>query len=372
MSMQVSYKKQIVLYLILLSLVFIVTEFTLHIYDFTDSYCRIGLVNEIGFDDELKSELCKDRNALQVDPITLEITPNQDFGSIHINNFGFRGDDINEKKNADQYRIFMLGGSTMQGDGVADYQTIPYYLQKIFDEKNPEYKIEVINAGCSSCHSFHETAMIKSKIISLEPDLIFAYDGWNDVMREVPNRLKGVIPEAQNNITLEKENFGNKLLSFLREFKIFPTINRMINYGGDSMRFLDRTIMPYDNQYTGEKVIEWKERWNEVCDLLNERDIKSVISIQPLLGSGIREMTKEESLWYKRYDNENLLKDLEIYASEVNNINSCSLTVDLRDSFNGINEPLFFDNGHVGPKGNKIMAEKIYEKILPIIKNELN
>ena len=79
-------------------------------------------------------------------------------------------------------------------------------------------------------------------------------------------------------------------------------------------------------------------------------------------------MTKEEWLWYKRYDNENLLKDLEICTSELNKINSCSLTVDLRDSFNGINEPLFLDNGHVGPKGNKIMAEKIYEKYYQLSK----
>ena len=347
-------------------------ETILHIYDFTEPYCRSLMAVEVDFDEELRTQLCQDRNLLQVDPITLEITPNQEFGTININNHGFRGEDITEHKLDGQYRIFMLGGSTMQGDGVADYQTIPFYLQRIFDEENPQYKIEVINAGCSSCHSFHETNKIKSKIIYLEPDLIFAYDGWNDAVREVPNRLRVEITQTQENITKKDESFAVKFLSFLREFKIFSSINRIVNYSGDSFRYLDRTIVPYDGQYTNEKLSEWSERWNETCKVLNDMEIKSVISVQPLLGSGNREMTKEESLWYKRYDNVNLLPDLEKYAFELSEINQCTLTLDLRNSFNDVNEPLFFDNGHVGPKGNKIMAEKIYEKILPIIKNELN
>ena len=34
-------------------------------------------------------------------------------------------------------------------------------------------------------------------------------------------------------------------------------------------------------------------------------------------------------------------------------------------------KPVFYDGGHMNDLGNKIMADAIYEKIEPIIKNEL-
>jgi len=372
MSMRVSYKKQIILLILFICIYFFSTEVFLQFYNFTDSYCRVGLVNEVDFDIQLKDELCRDRNTLRVDPVTLDITPNQDSETIHINNHGFRGDDISIAKTQGQYRIFMLGGSTMQGDLVADYQTIPYYLQQLFNQRNPELNIQVINAGCSSCHSFHETNKIKEKIINFDPDLIFVYDGWNDAVREVPNKLKGKISNAQIHVQEEQMSVIIEVSEFLRNFEIFPTINRIINYGGDSYLSLNRTIVEYDGRYTDEKIPEWVDRWNNTCNYLETHGINSVISVQPLLGSSNRELTKEEKLWYTRYDNEHLLRDLEKYASHLSKLQDCTLTLDLRDGFDYVNKPLFFDNGHVGPLGNKIMAERIYMEILPIIEESKN
>ena len=40
--------------------------------------------------------------------------------------------------------------------------------------------------------------------------------------------------------------------------------------------------------------------------------------------------------------------------------------------FDDINQPIFFDQIHTGDFGNKIIAEKIYEKILPIVSKDLS
>lgn len=371
MSLQVSYKKQVIFYIMLISVFFVGIEVIFQVADFTETQCRIQFAENVGLDKETRNQLCKDRNQLKVDPFTLEITPGQELSTITINNYGFRGDDITKEKPLGTYRIFMMGGSTMEGDLSADHQTIPAYLEKKFSEKSLTKNVQVINAGCSSCHSHHETMKIKNKLLDFEPDMIIVYDGWNDAMREIPNELKGKITDIQ---TYETEIKDDKLLDFLRIFKdvkTFSAINRIVNYGGDSLRMLDRTIQPYNDAYIDTKTQEWKERWNETCQLGNQKNFDVVVTIQPLLGSSDREMTLEESLWYKRYDNENLNLALKKYVEKMYDLKSCTAVHDFTNMFAGIDGPLFFDNGHVGPRGNQHAAEKFFDLVYPIVSSKI-
>ena len=50
----------------------------------------------------------------------------------------------------------------------------------------------------------------------------------------------------------------------------------------------------------------------------------------------------------------------------------CSLTTDFRTIFDDINQPIYLDAIHTGDFGNKIIAEKIYEEILPIVSKDLS
>jgi len=49
----------------------------------------------------------------------------------------------------------------------------------------------------------------------------------------------------------------------------------------------------------------------------------------------------------------------------------CSQTADLRGIFNDIQDPIFFDYVHVGPKGNQIIAENLFQLSLPIVKERI-
>ena len=371
MSFRVSYKKQVIFYVMLISVFFVGIETIFQITDFTETQCRIQFAEDVGLSKETRNQLCKDRNQLKVDPFTLEITPGQELGTITINNYGFRGDDITKNKPEDTYRIFMMGGSTMEGDLTADHQTIPAYLQKKFSENPLNKNVEVINAGCSSCHSYHETMKIENQLIDFEPDMIVVYDGWNDAMREVPNELRGKSDDMQNYLSLDKDDGVRDFLRNFKDVKTFSAINRIVNYGGDSLRVLDRTIQPYDNTYIDTKTQEWKDRWEKTCQLGNEKNFDVIITIQPLLGSSDREMTLEESLWYKRYDNENLNLALKKYVEKMYEIKSCSAVYDLTNMFDGVEGPLFFDNGHVGPRGNQHASEKFFDLLYPIVSSKI-
>ena len=96
------------------------------------------------------------------------------------NSYGFRGDEFEKEKPHDTYRIFTVGGSTTFGVGANGDETWPANLQKIINKEITEKKIEVINFGAYGAKSESEYIVIKNKIISLNPDLIIMYDGWND------------------------------------------------------------------------------------------------------------------------------------------------------------------------------------------------
>ena len=49
----------------------------------------------------------------------------------------------------------------------------------------------------------------------------------------------------------------------------------------------------------------------------------------------------------------------------------CTATYDLRHVFDSFSETIFYDSGHVGDFGNEIIAEEIFEKILPIITKDI-
>ena len=66
------------------------------------------------------------------------------------------------------------------------------------------------------------------------------------------------------------------------------------------------------------------------------------------------------------------LNSLELLSSNLNELNkTCTSTSDLRNVFDDISDPIYFDFGHVGDNGNKIIANDIFKKILPIIVKDI-
>ena len=68
----------------------------------------------------------------------------------------------------------------------------------------------------------------------------------------------------------------------------------------------------------------------------------------------------------------NLLPILEIMSNSLNELKTdCAGTADLRDSFDGIEKPIFYDVGHTNDLGNNIIADKLFELSLPIIQENM-
>lgn len=98
----------------------------------------------------------------------------------HINNVGFRDDDVTLPKPPGVYRIVCIGASTT-AEGYTNKLTYPSLLEARLRKQFGEDKIEVINCGVIGIHSDGEVKRIPD-YLALQPDLIIHYNFINDTL----------------------------------------------------------------------------------------------------------------------------------------------------------------------------------------------
>jgi lysophospholipase L1-like esterase len=101
--------------------------------------------------------------------------------NLPVNSLGFRGEEIQENKPENTFRIVVLGGSTVLNREVAYEKNAVRLLEKKLRQKYPQKKIEVINAGQSGYTSEHSLIQYMFKIRDLQPDLLIMWHGINDM-----------------------------------------------------------------------------------------------------------------------------------------------------------------------------------------------
>jgi len=366
MSVQISYTKQTIFGILFIGIILLTIEgISVIILDQKDS-CYVGL-SDSGiykkFDVNVK-KLCNDYQSIITyhNPAKYSL-PNQHSETVNINSMGFRGNEISIDKNDSQYRIFFLGGSTAFGlYSTSDHSTISGYLEEQFENTNID--VEVVNAAVYGANSFDETYIIKQKLMNLSPNLFIVYGGWNDLANTVQTEYK-------------KKDFRDDInLTILHLKKYYKTIT--------FIEFLDRVITKqiygdkgkpeesFSNKSVSEKITLWKNRWNEICKIGNEKNFKTMIIIQPLLGAGNKQPHDWEKYMLQQYEHESVVSEYDLLRKALLDLNRhCTLVVDLTPVFDDRNELIYYDLGHIADHGNEIVAEEIYAKVLPIIKNDI-
>ncbi len=89
-------------------------------------------------------------------------------------------------KPAGEFRIFVLGGSSVAGHGVeTGAQTIPALLERQLNASGKFLgkTVRVINAGVGGHFSGQEMVTLANRIIPLQPDMILTYNGYNDLLQ---------------------------------------------------------------------------------------------------------------------------------------------------------------------------------------------
>jgi hypothetical protein len=98
------------------------------------------------------------------------------YGGRGINELGYRGKAPANQKGESELRLFVLGGSTVYYGG----PPLAVLIEEALRDASP-LKVEVFNYGVSSSVSGMEMVRIVTEIADFRPDLIFMYNGANDM-----------------------------------------------------------------------------------------------------------------------------------------------------------------------------------------------
>lgn len=371
MSVQVSYTKQFLLGILLILVLILVLEGVARILEYKLTTCHF-IHTDIyqNTDPNVLRQACYDNSKLvwNLDVIPYQIMPNLHSSTMNIDSDGFRGPEISKEKPPGTYRIFVIGGSTTFGSGaLSDDTTIPGYLQHRFDLANLGFKVQVINAGKPFQYSLTETERVKNQIVNYDPDLLIVYGGWNDLGQsyDMINDVNDVQISSISKI-LQKLN---RYLPFWRSPQVYVAVFSQIH---DDYYASHHVIHPFDKTGIKEKVSLWVDRWNKICTLGKAKGFDTLIALQPLDGTGNKKLSKNEQQWFDLSDHSNKLEAYRLYANELSQFNeTCTKSADLRSVFDGMSDPIYYDSGHMGNQGNEIIAEKLYELSLPIVKQKM-
>jgi len=244
--------------------------------------------------------------------ITLDILKNvlddSKTDNVNMNSLGFRGDEFEQIKPVNTFRIFLLGPSQIFGTGAtSDDTTIPGYLENYLKNDNKSFTIEVINSGMQGADSRKELLLLQNMLLDFAPDLVVVYDGFNDLR-------SGASPTQLLDNWNSMCKLGQK-----HNFDVIVVLQPIIGFSQKSMT------------------------QEELVYLQNSKD----------------------------YKNNHLIDSLDqykMYAENLEKLEYCIDKIDLRSVLDNELDSIYIDEeSHISDQGNAIVAKSLYNAILPII-----
>ncbi len=312
----------------------------------------------------LQKQICVENSLVQINnnPV-YQLEPNQDLTTININSHGFRGSEFNLTKNDQAYRIMMIGGSTTFGVGASsDSSTIPAFLEEKFhiDDYN---NIEVINAGVHGANSIEEAYKIRHIYKMFQPDLFIIYDGLNDSFGKIQEGDLDVKTSRVDFVKSKKPIIQIIISEYLTSYRTPYVLYPLFSHSYIALSMNDNVLQKNSDI--------WSSRWDEICVENNNSEIQTIILLQPIVGTGNKKLTIDEER-HSNYIAAKIKREQLDYLAKKLPIPSCTASIDMRTIFDDVTIPIFFDGGHTTDAGNKIISDKIYEKILPIVLKDIS
>jgi len=332
----------------------------------------------------------------------IRLTPNyHNSKGIYHNSQGFRRSaDIEKEKPKGTYRIFIMGGSTAYGlysmsrygqerySVITNHETIDYYLEQYLSEKVPHKRIEVINAAITSHQSHHHLIYLNQTILKYMPDMVIFIDGFNDYYP-----YKAGFDQFRDYAYQERAHL----------FMGKPTIQAWLGYtgwwlfrkshfvhvAGKSLRPVwllvsgvnrNRARIDVEDGLRNLRInaegnfVKMVER---IGLMLKNEDVVPVFTLQPelvfrqskVLTEMERDILKEmETHWQENYvEFKNKAREIVIDYLKRASAKTGVLFFDLSNIYGGVEEDVYTDYTHLTPIGNKILAEYLGARIVPII-----
>lgn len=307
------------------------------------------------------------------------LKPNFDFKIKNIdytgNSLGFRAGEIAMPKPNNIYRIFILGGSTVEG-GFNEKWMISSYLQNKLQELTPDKKIEVINAGVIGYFSQNELILLETKIFDLEPDLVVIFDGRNDIYYSVLPGWK----KRENGDYLAQQKI-------LDSFINYPSLRQLLAYDAKILvkkssfltglfRMVFRqgasSVYPNNIQINNEGAEAYLDNLKLAKAVLESKGVKGALVFQPTLGyckDNVSDYEISVINYLKDVEKTNWINEIKVWwprvGDMVKNIPDSEnvKTYDLSCLFKDFKDTVYIDSVHYVPESYQEIGEKLAEII---------
>ena len=285
--------------------------------------------------------------------------------TINIDDSGIRL-TTGSRCDKDAYRVFMFGGSTLWGEGVPDWATIPSFLAKRFADNARAVCIQ--NFGEGGWATTQEVIQLLLELRAGDrPYLVIFYDGLNDVFNAFQ---LGAFDAHQNYAQIKRllESGGGRTGSFgwILRTNSFLFTERLLDFFG-----LRRTRSYLDQAAAGSGAIDELSDWVvrsyflnlEIVDgLSNQFGFKYLFLLQPGLLVDQKPVTPDEQLL--RDETVASMPGLrELYRLTYSKAAASKVPqfVNIADAFSAHGERLYIDMSHLFPDGNRVIADRIYD-----------
>lgn len=251
--------------------------------------------------------------------------------------------------------IWIFGGSTIFGYGVKNDETLPAYLDEMFQDK------KVINIGSGYWYSTQERIAYLNMLTSLEaPYMSIFIDGLNEIVNFedeslISDRIDYLYNTSSNELLKSKIISRFNSLHILRLYKYFFSQNENVNFE-----------KLYSKNEIEKKVLRFikNHNINYAVSIMNNTDFLHVL--QPL---PIYEDSYELSNFPKDFEKISNIykKNLSLFYEEISNkenshLNYKSNFLNLSKFY--IDQIMYVDKVHYSPIFNEAIATEIYKRIV--------
>jgi len=279
---------------------------------------------------------------------------------IHINELGFRGREIPRDK-GDAYRIVVIGESTTFGFTLnPEHKPWPEVLEELIVERlKPTRPIEVINAGLPHHNLKDNLVRLRRTILSLKPDLIISYHGYNGLAWLLPS----LPPIYEKHVPVFK----------FRPVRLLAECEYTVKLGLFKRRFAGKPIYEMPSQA---KLLNspFAQAYRELIELGRTNHVKTVIgnysmAVNPGSDPKVIEFYRQAFpavYWVIRANllHTALLDDLATKGLEFTLVNT-------HPNLDGVHEN-FIDLVHFAPDGERRLAETFFQAIEPVLQAALS
>ena len=328
-----------------------------------------------------------------------------DTRGIRHNSAGFRRDsEVPIDKPLGTYRIFLMGASTAYGLGglwphiqreyavLDNKETIDAYLEDILARSLPGVKVEVINAAITSTWTHHHLIYLNQRILKYDPDMVLFLDGFNDFFKFEPRHDQFAsysynLPalHIMGDPTFSALLHANGWWFFRKSAAAHVTAR-----GAKAVKLMvtprpKQTPVNVDSAMAGmhrnfpRNALAMHKRTGLILEAEN---IHAVFMLQPLLilqrdRPGMPEIEKklfDFNVDAYRPNYELFMRRAVPYVVEAENEMAKQVGatfIDLSSVPGPVKGQVFTDYAHLTPFGNRIVAERILPRIMPLIRADL-